>query len=454
MIRSEGARTVLRSISWLFVERVLRLGVVLVTGIYVARYLGEVLFGQLNYASGFVGLFFALGQAGIDDILVRDLVKQPEKRNELLGTGAFIKLCGALLMVVLATVGSLVKDMSGITVGLIVVIACAELLRPFTVIDHWFMSQRATGRAVRAQIAQVVLGSGVKFALIGAIHFGHMTAAQALPWFAWAYVVENAALAGAYIVAFRNSGADLRKWKVTGPMARHLMSESWPMLIYGMALFVAARIDQVMIKDLLTRKFALEDPETAEARAFAEVGQYSVALKMVEALSFPVTILLKSLAPSVTKAKAQGHALYMDRLLNQYRLMFLLFLVTAVPLYFTAEWIIVFFFGDEYQPAGALLSLFAIRLFFTNIGTGKGSYILNESLFKYSLVTAILGAAVNISVNWLLIPIYESRGAIWATIISFTVHIFLLDLFVPRMRENLGVMMKGIFTFWNFHRAS
>lgn len=447
MIRSDGARRILRSFSWLFLERLMRLGMVLVTGVFVARALGEVLFGQLNYASGFVGLFFALGQAGIDDIMVRNLVRDPSKRNELLGTGAFIKLCGAVLIVILATAGSLLKDMSGLTTGLIVVIACAELLRPFTVIDHWFISQQATGRAVRAQMMQVAAGSAVKFSLIGAIHFGYMTAAQALPWFAWAYVLENLFLALAYIMAFKGSGADWRKWKVTRYMAGHLLKESWPMLIYGMALFVAARIDQVMIKDLLTKKYGNEQV------AFAEVGQYSVALKMVEALSFPVVILLKALAPTITKAKTQSHELYMDRLLNQYRLMFGIFIATAIPLYFTAEWIIVICFGEQYRPAGMLLSLFAIRLFFTNMGTGKGSYILNESLFRYSLITAVIGAAVNISINYWLIPIYESRGAIIATIISFSVHIFLIDLFVPRMRENLGTMMKGIFTFWKFHRA-
>ena len=72
---------------------------------------------------------------------------------------------------------------------------------------------------------------------------------------------------------------------------------------------------------------------------------------------------------------------------------------------------------------------------------------------RYSLITAVIGASTNIGINYLLVPHYASIGAIYATIISFLVHIFLLDLFVPRMRENLGLMVKGIFTFWRFHRA-
>ena len=447
MIRSEGSRNIIKGLSWLFVERVLRLGVVLVTGIYVARYLGDTIFGHLNYATGFVGLFFALGSAGIDDILVRDLVKYPEKRNELLGTGAMIKLFGAILMVICATLGAILKDMDGLTVALIVVISSAELLRPFTVIDHWFMAEMKARRSAIAQIVQVVASSSAKFALVGAMHFGYLTPQGALIWFAWVYVIENTVLAAAYLIVFARAGGNWREWRSTGPMVRYLLRESWPMLIYGMALYIQARIDQVMIKDMLTQS-------KGEDAAFAEVGQYSVALRMIEALSFPTVILVKSLAPAINKARERSQALYKDRLLNQYRLMFLTFLAMGIPLYLIAEPVITFFFGEEFRPAGFLLALFSIRLFFTNMGMGKGSFIVNESLFKYSLFTAVVGATTNIAVNWLMIPLYASKGAIIATMISFTMHIFVIDLFVPRMRENLGLMMKGIFTFWRFHRAT
>ncbi|MBK7385039.1 MAG: hypothetical protein IPI81_17140 [Flavobacteriales bacterium] len=250
----------------------------------------------------------------------------------------------------------------------------------------------------------------------------------------------------ARVIVFARAGGNWREWRSTGPMVRYLLRESWPMLIYGMALYIQARIDQVMIKDMLTQS-------KGEDAAFAEVGQYSVALRMIEALSFPTAILVKSLAPAITKAREesgvvhgwpaepiQAHVPDLPR--------------HGVPLYLIAEPVITFFFGEEFRPAGFLLALFSIRLFFTNMGMGKGSFIVNESLFKYSLFTAVVGATTNIAVNWLMIPLYASKGAIIATMISFTMHIFVIDLFVPRMRENLGLMMKGIFTFWRFHRAT
>jgi O-antigen/teichoic acid export membrane protein len=200
--------------------------------------------------------------------------------------------------------------------------------------------------------------------------------------------------------------------------------------------------------------FEMLKGKLGESAANVEVGQYSNALKMIESLGFLPVIVQKSLAPAITRARQQSRELYADRLLNQYRLMFLMFLVTSVPLYFLAEPIMVLLFGEEFRPSGHLLSLFAIRLFFTNMGVGKASFITNESLFKYALLTAVVGAALNIGLNFVLIPLYYSKGAIWAMIIAFFVSIFLLDLLFKNTRPNLKWMCQGILSFWQIRRAT
>ncbi|MBK9699550.1 MAG: flippase [Flavobacteriales bacterium] len=439
MLRTEGFRKYLGNTSWLFGEQVVRLVVVLVTGIYVARYLGDALFGQLNYATGFVGMFFALSAMGVDQIIVRDLVQRPERRDELLGTAAFIKLVGSVLLLVVVLAATFIKGMDGLTATLVVVIAGAELFRPFSVIEHLFMARVDAKSSVRVQFAQVLISAAFKLALIAL--------RAPLIWFAWVYVLETFVLAAGYSLALARDGASWRTWTVSRSTLRYLVNESWPMLVYGVALYIQAKIDQVMIGDMLASTMGQE-------AAYAEVGQYSVALKMIEAMGFLPVIVQKSLAPAITRAKVQDPALYADRLLNQYRLMFLMFLVTSVPLYFLAKPLIVWLYGEAFEPAGALLSLFAIRLFFTNMGVAKASFITNEGLFRYSLLTAVVGAGLNIAINYLLIPEYRSIGAIWATIGSFLVSIFLMDLLFTRTRVNFRWMVHGMATFWRFHRAT
>ena len=110
-------------------------------------------------------------------------------------------------------------------------------------------------------------------------------------------------------------------------------------------------------------------------------------------------------------------------------------------------------YGEQFRPAGFLLSLFAIRLFFTNMGVGKTSFITNESLFRYSLLTALVGASINIITNYYLIEPFKAKGAIIATIVSFTVSIFLMDLFFKSTRWNFRLMMLAMVTFWKINKV-
>ncbi|MBK7083574.1 MAG: oligosaccharide flippase family protein [Flavobacteriales bacterium] len=257
-----------------------RLVVVLATGIYVARYLGDSLFGQLNYATGFVGMFFALSAMGADQIIARDLVKRPERRDALLGTAAAIKLLGAGILLIVVMLVSAAKNMDGFTTVLVLIIAIAELLRPFTVIEQYFMAQVKAHRMVRVQLVQVLISAGFKLGLIAL--------GAPLVWFAWVYVLEGLVTAVGYTWLLKRDGMSMRTWRVSRATMGYVLGQSWPMLVYGVALYIQAKIDQVMIGDLLARTQGKE-------AAYAEVGQYSVALKMIEALGFLPTIVQRAL---------------------------------------------------------------------------------------------------------------------------------------------------------------
>jgi len=225
----------------------------------------------------------------------------------------------------------------------------------------------------------------------------------------------------------------MRLWTFNKTVAGTLLRESWPLALYGIALNIQTRIDQVMLGKMMNN---------------AEVGQYSAALRFIEVFGFAPMVIISTLLPAVTKAKTVSLEYYHNRLLSLYRIMFLVFLLMSIPLYFIAEPLIIFLFGQEYQAAGYLLSLFALRLFFYNMGVGKSAFIVNESLFRYSLITIILGAASNIALNYFLIPIYGAVGAVVSSMLSFVVSIFAVDFFYAKTRENQKLMFKGMATFW------
>ena len=80
----------------MFAEKILRMIVGLFVGVWVARYLGPANFGLFSYVQSFVGLFSVIATLGLDDIVVRELVKDNSRSNELLGTAFGLKIIASL----------------------------------------------------------------------------------------------------------------------------------------------------------------------------------------------------------------------------------------------------------------------------------------------------------------------------------------------------------------------
>ena len=92
VLQHGGFRKYFKNTGWMFLGQMASLVVSFFVGVWIARYLGPDNYGSFNYAIAYAGLFSFIASLGIDGILSRDLVANPEKRDELLGTAFLLKL--------------------------------------------------------------------------------------------------------------------------------------------------------------------------------------------------------------------------------------------------------------------------------------------------------------------------------------------------------------------------
>jgi len=418
-----------KNTSWLFAEKIIRMVVGLFVGVWVARYLGPEKFGLLSFAQSFVGLFTIFATLGLDEIVVRELVKNESKKDSLVGTTFWLKLVGAIIVLLLLAFAVNFTSNDYETNIFVFIIASATIFQSFNIVDYYFQSKVMVKYVVYANFICLSFSSILKIVLI-------LNNASLLA-FAWAVLFDSIVLAFGLVYFFLKHSTfriyNLIFYKST---AIDLLKTSWPLIFSGAVLMIQARIDQVMIKEMINS---------------VEVGFYSAAIKLIEAFVFIPVMLKISLYPSIINSKINSAEIYKNRLLNFYRLNFLLFLAVALPIFLFSEQIVLFLFGFQYQSVGILLSLMVIRLFFTNMGVARSAYILNENLMKFSLATMTLGTITNITLNYLWIPEYGSKGAIIATIISFFVTTFLVDIFYSKTRKNVFLQFRAIITFYKLN---
>ena len=238
-----GFRKYFANTSWLLSERVLRMVVSLFIGIYVARYLGPERFGLLSYTLSFVWLFSSLASFGLDEILVRELVKSPEQRNNLLGTVFWLKVCGTIVMgtTIALVLKYTVEDQQ--TNWMIAIITFGFLFQATSVIDFYFQAQVQSKFAVRAQAIQLILTSIFKIYLV-------WNQAE-LIWFAFALMLDQAVVAVLFMLVYYWKIEWFPFFSFRWTQAKKLMKDAWPLIFAGMVVSIYMKIDQVMLKEML-----------------------------------------------------------------------------------------------------------------------------------------------------------------------------------------------------------
>ena len=419
-----GFKKYFKNTSWLFIERIFRLTVGFFVSVWVVRYLGPEEFGLFSYTQSFVSLFAVIASLGLDEIIIRELVKNPDKRDVLLGTAFGLKLFGVGLMLLMLGLGIFISGNDFYTNTLILIIASSVIFQSFNIIDLYFQSKVLSKYIVYAHLISLTISAVLKVCFI----------LTGMPLIAFVILVSFDAFVVAlgFIYMYLQQRLNLWEWSFSLPCCKSILQDSWPIIFSGMLLMMQARIDQIMIKEFLDYK---------------EVGYYSAALRLVEAVAFFPIILKSSLFPAVQNVKDQTEH-YSNRMLNLYRLNFLLFLIVAVPILFFAQKAISTLYGIDYIPSVMLLQIMVLRLFFTNMGSARGVYILTENLFKFSLLTMALGTLTNVLLNLIWIPVYKSLGAVMATMMSFFITFFLIDILYYKTRKNSYLMIMGILSFY------
>src|SRR5574344_1236069 len=94
-----GFQKYFKNTSWMLLGKFFTLGVSFIVGIYIARYLGPSNYGLFNYVISFVGLFAFLVSFGIDGIVSREIIKDHNKKEEIISTGFYIKIVGSVIAI-------------------------------------------------------------------------------------------------------------------------------------------------------------------------------------------------------------------------------------------------------------------------------------------------------------------------------------------------------------------
>jgi len=247
--------------------------------------------------------------------------------------------------------------------------------------------------------------------------------------FAWAILAEDACAALGLLIVYWRRGYAIKAWRFSQRMAKSLLKDSWPLVCSTLMTMIYLRIDQVMLGNMAGN---------------IELGNYSVAVRVAETWYFIPMVICSATFPALVEAEAQSEELFYAQMQKLYNLMALLAYGFALPVTFFSQEIIQLLFSDAYAEAAPLLMILAWAGVFASIGTARTNLIITKNWTRVNLVSVSLGSALNVLLNYQLIPRYGAMGAVAATCLSYWFAVHGTCLFLPPLRKTGGMITRAL----------
>ena len=385
----------IKNISWLLIEKIIRIFVGIFVGAAVARYLAPEQFGLFNYALSIAAMFTAFSTLGLDGLVVRELVRNNYSRDAILGTAFFLRLIGSFVVLFLVLSFVLLSNFPINIKVLIFIISSATIFQSFNIIDLFFQSQTLSKPVVIVNIITLLISSIIKIVFI--------VFKMPLITFAWIVLFDSIFISIGFWLIYSKKKISFSNWVFDKKIAISLLKDSFFYMISATVISFYMKIDQVMIGDILGPK---------------NVGEYAVAAKLSELWYFIPLVLSQSIFPSLEKAKILSQKLFYDKLEKLFVICYIVSICIIFSTLLFSKFIIITLYGIAYSKAAVVLTIHIISLIFVFQRVATEYWILSENLKYFEIIKTFISLIINVLLNLYLIKKYGISGAAISTVIT------------------------------------
>ena len=256
---------------------------------------------------------------------------------------------------------------------------------------------------------------------------------MSLTWFILAAGFDFFLLAAGYAQSYRSQVGRFLDWRFEPRRIPFLLAESFPLLLSGAAVMVYQRIDQVMIKHLVSKE---------------GVGYFATAGMFLNVVLFLPTVLVQTVTPLLVRIRQADHEAYRKKALEVVGGVTWFAALLAFGIMLCAPWLIACTYGEKYLPAVPVLQILIWKTVGMALSTSAGSLIIIEGIQKWAVIRNLLGCAVCIALNWVVLPRFGVVGAAWVTLVTVSVTGWLANLLIPPYHGIFALQGKALLTGW------
>jgi len=422
-IKSPHIKKYASNTGWLFADNFIKQGINLIVGIFLARYLNPEGFGIIGYASTYIQLLNPIALLGLNAIAIKEIVNKEESIESILGTTFLLKIISSVFSLFLIVVIAFLGEVDTQIQMYIIIIGLSYLVYPIQVVDYYFQANlKAKYTVISQQIATITCAALKVWGIINQ---------YPIVFFVWLISIEVFIIAFVQIFFYRTKTI-IPKWNFNNNLAKRMLKESFPIIFTGFFIIIYMRIDQLMIQKMLN----------SEA-----LGNFVAAIKLSEAFYVVPGIIAGSLFPAIINGLKISRDEYLSRMKRLYSIFILICFAATIFVLIFADIIVSVLFGEAYTDTASVLRVHFSTSVFVFLGIAYSQAFIVEHMQRFTTINTVVGALLNICLNWLFIPIFGVVGSAFATLAAQFYSGFLCLLLFPKTRVHFILMLQSFNVF-------
>ena len=409
-----------KNASWLVFGKIAQMAINFVVTMLTARYLGPSNYGLIGYAGAYTAFFMSFCTLGINSVLVKEFISEPEKEGEIIGTTIVLRIISSILSAFFILCIVLFVD-SGEPTTIAVVVLCSigVIFHTFEVFNYWFQAH------LQSKITAIV--SLIAYAVTALYKVILLILGKSVLWFAFATSIDYICIGILlFLMYYLKKGKPL---KFSFACSRRLLKQSYHFIIAGLMVSIYGQTDKLMLKQMI------DD---------SEVAFYSAAVSICNVWCFVLTAIIDSVYPSIMEANGKDEKLFVKRNKQLYAIVFYISMFVSILFMIFSPLAIKILYGKDYMPAINPLRIITWYTAFSYLGVARNAWLVCKKRQDKLKHIYVFSALINVVLNALLIPNLGATGAAIASLIAQVTTSLIFPLFIKDLRENSIMMLEAI----------
>lgn len=422
---SDSQKKIVSNVTWSLGGKIVNMASALFVGILVARYLGPENYGIMNYVISYVAIFSVFASFGMDNIEIRELSRQNDKKDTILGTCFSLRILFATIAYLGIVLSLFLYKTDRFTSLMILAYGLTLFTGTGNIFRNYFTSIVQNKYIVKSEIFRTCTGAGIKILLLWL--------KAPLEYFIYAQLFDTILVASGYYISYKSIVGSVRQWRFDKAIVGFILKESFPLVLSGAAVIIYQRIDQVMIGNMLNK---------------TEVGYFATAGKFVDLIVFLPIVLVQTVTPMLIRAKENHPETYEAKKKTFISITTWTAIIMSLVVSMLAYWLITYTYGVKYAPAIPVLQIMAFKAVGMALSSSGGQIIIMERMQKWAFIRNIMGCVLCVALNYWLIPKYGIIGSAAITIITVLFTGCFSNIFIPCYHGVMKIQLYAIFLGW------